>query len=422
MALFLVLSLFGLLALGVPVAFALGAVGLATVVLFDVTSLTQLAQSQFANLDSFVLLAIPFFILAGNIMVAGKMATPLVDFVQALTRPIAGGTAVGAALASAVFGAMTGSSAASAGALGRVTIPQLDRLGYPAEFSAGLMAAGGTLGIMIPPSIVFIIYGAMAHQSVTDLFIAGVIPGLIITAMIALMTYVRVRTKGWDVASRLSWGETRATFMRAVPALLMPVIVLGGIYGGIFTPTEAAAVAVIYGLLVAIFFYRSVTWRTLPDVFAQSAQMTAVVLFIVAEALFIGLLATLAGIPSSIVAAVEAANLSGWQFLLLVNVVLLVLGCFFDGVTILTVVAPLLLPSIQEVGVDPIHFGVLLALNIEIASITPPIGINLFVISGITGTRIEHVIRGVTPFVLLLLVALLMITYVPWLSLVLLER
>ena len=420
MALFLVCSLFLLLALGVPVAFALGLVGLATVVLFDVTSLTQMAQSQFANLDSFVLLAIPFFILAGNVMVEGRMATPLVDFVRALTRPIAGGTAVGAAIASALFGAMTGSSAASAAALGRVTIPQLNRLGYPPSFSAGLMAAGGTLGIMIPPSIVFIIYGAMAQQSVSKLFLAGLLPGIFITALIAILTYVLVRLNGWADAGRLQLREVFETMRRAAPALLMPGIVLGGIYGGIFTPTEAAAIAALYGLFIGAVVYRTITFKNLPRIFANSAKMTGIILFIIAEALFIGMLATLAGIPSAIVTAVEVANLSHWEFLLVVNLVLLVLGCFLDGVTILTVVAPLLLPSIVKLGIDPIHFGVLLALNIEIASITPPIGINLFVISGISDTAIEQVIRGVVPYVFLLLAALVVVTYVPWLSLALL--
>ena len=420
MALFLVCSLFLLLVLGVPVAFALGLVGLATVLLFDVTSLTQMAQSQFANLDSFVLLAIPFFILAGNIIVEGRMATPLVDFVRALTRPIAGGTAVGAAIASALFGAMTGSSAASAAALGRVIIPQINRLGYPASFSAGLMAAGGTLGIMIPPSIVFIIYGAMAQQSVSKLFLAGLLPGIFITALIAILTYVLVRMNGWSDAGRLQLQEVFESLRRAAPALLMPAIVLGGIYGGIFTPTEAAAIAALYGLFIGAVVYRTVTLENLPRIFANSAKMTGVILFIIAEALFIGMLATLAGIPSAIVTAVEAANLSQWEFLLVVNLVLLVLGCFLDGVTILTVVAPLLLPSIVKLGIDPIHFGVLLALNIEIASITPPIGINLFVISGISDTAIEQVIRGAVPYVLLLLAALVVVTYVPWLSLALL--
>ncbi|MGP1254882.1 MAG: TRAP transporter large permease [Kiloniellales bacterium] len=417
MAVFLIISLFVLLAFGVPVAFALGAVGLATILLFDVTSLTQLAQSQFSGLDSFVLLAIPFFILAGNIMVEARMAPQLFDLMRAVTRPIRGGDAVGATLSAALFGAMTGSSVASAAALGRIVIPELDRAGYPRSFSGGLLAAGGTLGIMIPPSIVFVIYGAMAQVSVTDMFKAGILPGLLVTLFLIGVTLV--------LASRNRWGERGPFFLgvalralaRAGPALLMPTIVLGGIYGGIFTPTEAAAISAIYGLFIAAFVYRSVGPRGLAEIFVRSAKMTASILFIVAQALFIGLLATLAGIPSGIVEAVSALDLQPWMFLLVVNLALLVLGCFLDGVTILTVVAPLLLPAVLALGIDPIHFGIILTLNIEIAAITPPIGMNLFVISGISDTRPEQVIRGVVPFVGVMLLALAVVTYMPWISL-----
>ena len=417
MAVFLIISLFVLLAFGVPVAFALGAVGLATILLFDVTSLTQLAQSQFSGLDSFVLLAIPFFILAGNIMVEARMAPQLFDLMRAVTRPIRGGDAVGATLSAALFGAMTGSSVASAAALGRIVIPELDRAGYPRSFSGGLLAAGGTLGIMIPPSIVFVIYGAMAQVSVTDMFKAGILPGLLVTLFLIGVTLV--------LASRNRWGERGPFFLgvalralaRAGPALLMPTIVLGGIYGGIFTPTEAAAISAIYGLVIAAFVYRSVGPQGLAEIFVRSAKMTASILFIVAQALFIGLLATLAGIPSGIVEAVSALDLQPWMFLLVVNLALLVLGCFLDGVTILTVVAPLLLPAVLALGIDPIHFGIILTLNIEIAAITPPIGMNLFVISGISDTRPEQVIRGVVPFVGVMLLALAVVTYMPWISL-----
>ncbi len=417
MAVFLVFALFALLALGVPVAFALGTVGLATILLFDVTSLTQLAQSQFSGLDSFVLLAIPFFILAGNIMVEARMAPQLFDLMRALTRPIRGGDAVGATLSAALFGAMTGSSVASAAALGRIVIPELDRAGYPRSFSGGLLAAGGTLGIMIPPSIVFVIYGAMAQVSVTDMFKAGILPGVLVTLLLIGVTLVLAGRNGWGGQGPFSLQRMLRALGRAGPALLMPAIVLGGIYGGVFTPTEAAAISAAYGLFVAAFVYRSAGLRGFAAIFVRSAKMTASILFIVAQALFIGLLATLAGIPSGIVEAVGSLALEPWMFLLIVNLALLVLGCFLDGVTILTVVAPLLLPAVLALGIDPIHFGIILTLNIEIAAITPPIGMNLFVISGISDTRPEQVIRGVVPFVGAMLLALALVTYLPWISL-----
>ena len=417
MAAFLVFALFALLALGVPVAFALGTVGLATILLFDVTSLTQLAQSQFSGLDSFVLLAIPFFILAGNIMVEARMAPQLFDLMRALTRPIRGGDAVGATLSAALFGAMTGSSVASAAALGRIVIPELDRAGYPRSFSGGLLAAGGTLGIMIPPSIVFVIYGAMAQVSVTDMFKAGILPGVLVTLLLIGVTLVLAGRNRWGGQGPFSLQRMLRALGRAGPALLMPAIVLGGIYGGVFTPTEAAAISAAYGLFVAAFVYRSAGLRGFAAIFVRSAKMTASILFIVAQALFIGLLATLAGIPSGIVEAVGSLALEPWMFLLIVNLALLVLGCFLDGVTILTVVAPLLLPAVLALGIDPIHFGIILTLNIEIAAITPPIGMNLFVISGISDTRPEQVIRGVVPFVGVMLLALALVTYLPWISL-----
>lgn len=413
MTLFIVCALFLLLAIGVPVAFALGLVGLGAVAFFGGTSFTQLAQSQFANLDSFVLLAIPFFVLAGNIMVKGHLATYLYGFMRALTRPITGGPAVGAVLASAIFGAMSGSSAAAAAALGRVTIPELDRLGFPRSFSSGIMAAGGTLSILIPPSIVFVIYGAIAKVSVAELFTAGILPGIFLATLIGIVAFALCLRNGWSRAERFSATEILQTGIKALPALVMPAIVLGGIYGGIFTPTEAAAVSAIYGLIAGLLIYRSMSLADLPALFVDSARMTATILIILAGAIFIGMLSTLAGIPQAIVGAVEALNLSAWQFLLIINILLLILGCFLDGITILTVIMPMLLPSLRLLEIDLIHFAIILCINIEIASITPPVGMNLFVIGSISRTPLETIVRGVVPFILTLTLALLLITYLP---------
>jgi C4-dicarboxylate transporter DctM subunit len=419
MAIFLLVGLFVLLALGMPVAFALGLIGLLTILFFDVTSLTQLAQSQFSSLDSFVLLAIPFFILAGNIMVSARLAPQLFAFVRSFTSPLRGGDAIGATLASAVFGAMAGSSTASAAALGRVVIPELDKGNYPRSFSTGLLAAAGTLGIMIPPSIVFVIYGAIARVSITDMFKAGIIPGLLITAILIAVVIFLAVGRGWGQPIPFSLRVALSAFGHAIPALIMPVIVLGGIYGGIFTPTEAAAIAAVYGLAIGILVYRSIGARELGYIFAASSRTTASILVIVAQAIFVGFLATMAGIPSGIVELVNELQLTPWMFLLVVNIVLLVLGCFFDGVTLLTVITPLLIPTVRELGIDPIHFGIILTLNIEIAAITPPIGLNLFVIAGVSKTPSEQVVRGVIPFLLAMLLALVVITYVPWFSLAL---
>ena len=413
MALFIVLCMLALMLIGIPVFFTLGLTALFSVLLFDVTSLTQLAQSQFSGLNSFVLLAIPFFVLAGHVMVEARLSPQLFDFMRSLTGWAPGGTAVGAGLACGVFGAMTGSSAASSAALGGVVIPELDRCGYPRHFSAGLMAAGGTLAILIPPSIVFVIYAVMAGVSVTEIFKAAVVPGIMMTGLIVAVTVLLAWRNRWDIRIPFSGHSCLIAFLRAVPVLFMPFIVLGGIYSGVFTPTEAAAVSALYGILIGVFLYRNTSFSTLLIIFRKSAVSTSTILVIVAQALLIGLLATSAGIPASILSIVNTAELQAWQFLLIVNVILVVLGFFFDGVTILTVATPLLLPTVRELGIDLIHFGIILTVNIEIASITPPVGMNLFVISSVSKTPIEQIVRGVMPFLGVIVFALIIITYVP---------
>jgi C4-dicarboxylate transporter DctM subunit len=421
MALALVGSLILLLALGMPVGFALWLTGLMAVAVFQVTSFTQIAQSLFSGLDSFVLLAIPFFILAGNIMLRSGFAKYLFDLMQSLVGGVSGGASLGASGASAIFGAMTGSSVASAAALGRVMIPVMSTLGYPRPFTAGLMAAGGTLGILIPPSVTFVIYAEMAQQSVKDLFIAGVVPGLVAATAIGLVAFTIARRNGYGKSTEpFSLRRAWSYFVLAGPALLMPGIVLGGIYLGVFTPTEAAAVSAVYGLLIGMFLYRTIRFVDLPVIFIESARSTGAILFILSGALFVGMVATLAGIPDTIVNLIKAADLSALGFLFLMNAVLLVLGCFLDGFTLLTVVTPLLLPTVKALDINLIHFAIILTLNIEVAAITPPIGLNLFVITGISGTTMKEVVTGAFPFVFALMAVLILITLFPIISLVLL--
>lgn len=419
---FLLLGLmFLFLLLGVPVGFALWLTGLVVVVLTGMTSLTQIAQSLASGLDSFVLLAIPFFILAGNIMLRSGFAKFLFAFMQSLVGKVPGGASVGATGATAIFGAMTGSSVASAAALGRVMIPTMAGLGYPRPFTAGLIAAGGTLGILIPPSVTFVIYGEMAQQSVKDLFIAGVVPGIVAATAIGIVAFAISLRRGYGLETEpFSLCAVWQAFRAAAPALLMPAIVLGGIYAGFFTPTEAAAISVVYGLIVGLLVYRTIRLADLPSIFLESARSTGAILFILSGALFVGMLATLAGIPEAIVGAVNALNLSPLGFLFVISAVLLVLGCFLDGFTLLTVVTPMLLPSVHALGIDPIHFAIVLVLNIEIAAVTPPIGLNLFVIAGISGTTMREVVSGVIPFMLALAAVLVLLILVPSLSTMLL--
>lgn len=421
MSILLVCLILFLLMIGVPVGFALWLSGLAFVLATGATSLTQVAQSIYSSLDSFILLAVPFFILAGNIMLRSGFATHLFAFMQSLVGGVPGGASIGATGASAIFGAMTGSSVASAAALGRTMIPTMEALGYPRRYTAGLMAAGGTLGILIPPSVAMVIFAELSQQSVKSLFLAGVVPGLISATAIGIVAFTIAFRHGYGKRTEaFSLRVVWQTFVKAGPALGMPAIVLGGIYLGYTTPTEAAALSVVYGLFIGMFVYRSIGIRDLPLIFLDSARGTGSILFILSGALFIGMLATLVGIPQSIVELITAYNLSPIGFLLLANVMLIALGCFLDGFTLLTVVAPLLLPTVAALGIHPIHFAIVLVLNIEIAAVTPPIGLNLFVITGISGTTMKDVAIGVAPFVFALVCVLLLLTFVPYLSLLLL--
>lgn len=410
-----------LLALRVPVAFALWLTGLAAVFIFGMTSFTQVASSLYSGLDSFVLLAIPFFLFAGNVMLRAGLAQRLFDFSQALVGRISGGTAFGATLSTALFGAMTGSSVAAAAALGRVVIPGMVKLGYPRSFSAGLMAAGGTLGILIPPSVPLIIYAEMARESVRDLFLAGVVPGLLTATAIGLVALAISRHRGYGRDDQpFSFARVAATFAAAAPSLLMPVLVLGGIYGGVFTPTEAAAISVLYGVLLGVVFYRSLPLGALPGIILESAKSTAAILFLLSGALFIGFIANLGGLPAFITELISGWNLGPVGFLLAMNVCLLIVGCFLDGFTILTIVTPLLLPTVRELGIDPVHFAIVLTLNIEIAAITPPIGLNLFVLSNSANVSMHETVKGAVPFIFVLFAVLLLVTLAPQISLFLL--
>lgn len=422
MAFVVLLSLLLLVLLtGVPIAYAIGGMAMLGNQWFNATSFTRLAETQFSSINSFVVMAIPFFILAGNVMLKGQMARSLFDFMVSLTRGITGGAAIGATGACAIFGALTGSSAAAASALAPVVVPELTRHGYPRKFACGLIAAGGTLGIMIPPSVVFVVYGALTSTSVATLFLAGIIPGLFLAGLLAVTSYGMSKRYKYGNTQPLDFSEVWRTFKLAIPSMFMPVVVLGGIYSGIFTPTEAAAVSVVYAVFVTKYVYKTLKWSDLPDIFIDSAKNTAVVLIILAASLGIGMLASFLGAAEQLTEFLISFNMSPWQFLLAVNIVLLILGCFFDGFTLLVLLTPLLLPTLKALDINLIHFAILLTANIEIAAITPPVGFNLFVISGITKVGLSEVALGVVPFAITLLFGLFILTYVPALSLMLIN-
>ncbi len=411
---FMLLMLFA----GVPIAFALWFSGLMAVLVFHLSSLTQVAQSLYSTLDNFILLAIPFFILTGNIIVRGNVATPLFSLIQMLTRRLPGGSAIGTSIGCAAFGAMTGSSVAAAGALARMTTVELTRLGYSTQMVSGLLAAGGTLAILIPPSVSLVLYGSLAQQSVSQLFIAAVAPGLLLAAALTIVTFLLARKHHEaEAIRRAPLSEYARLFLRATPAIGIPFIILGGIFSGLFTPTEAAAVASLYAGFLVLIVFRSVGLWEMALVFADSAKATASILFIVSGAIFLGHVCTLAGLPREVVALMEHFNLDWWQFLMVINVLLLVLGCFLDGFTLMTVITPLLLPAVLAVGIDPVHFAIVLVVNIEIGTITPPIGLNLFVISSISRIPLQTVSRGVLPYLAAISLVLILLSFVPQISL-----
>jgi len=420
-ALFLVAVLFACLILGVPVAISLGLASIATILLFADQSLVVLAQRFFSAMQVYPLLAIPFFILAGTFMTTGGVAKRMIAFANALVGHFRGGLAMAALLACAFFAAVSGSSPATVVAVGSIMIAGMERSGYSKEFAAGLICNAGTLGILIPPSIVLVVYGAVTETSISDLFIAGVIPGMLLT--IALMVTVAVIARRQDLPRQpaVDWKTLVRTGREAIWGLLLVVIILGGIYLGIFTPTEAAAVAAVYAFLVAVFVYGDIRIADVPRVLTDSARVTAMLMFIIANAYLFGFVLTTEQIPQMASAWITELGLPPWGFLLALNLLLLVAGNFMEPTSVILILAPIMFPIAIGLGINPVHLGIIMTVNMEIGLITPPVGLNLFVTSGVANMPMGAVIRAALPWLMVLLSVLLVISYVPAVSLFLPE-
>lgn len=413
------LCFFVLLFAGMPIAVILGLVTALSLWLFTSTPLHIIAQQLFTALDKFVLLAIPFFVLAGAIMTRGGIARRLVDFVNSLVGWFPGGLGMAGVLACIFFAAISGSSPATVVAIGSIMIPALIKAGYGQRFSLGLITVSGSLGIVIPPSIPMILYCLVMNVSVAEMFMAGVLPGLLIGAALMFYTYLVARRNGWRVGRRCSLGEIVAAARRGFWALLLPFVVLGGIYSGMFTPTEAAAVSVVYALAVELFIYREFGFREITSICHEAAVLSACLLFILACAMTFLWLLTAEQIPQQLADIIIAHIHSPWMFLLCVNLLFLVLGCFMDDVSAMLILAPLFLETLNRYGIDLVHFGVVMVLNIQLGMLTPPFGLNLFVASGITGQPLARVAHGVLPLLGIMVLCLLLVTYVPAISLIL---
>ena len=408
-----------LLFLGVPIAVILGITTLVCLVFFTSTPLHIITQQLFNALDKFVLLAIPFFILAGAIMTRGGIARKLVAFVNALVGWFPGGLAMAGILACIFFAAISGSSPATVVAIGSIMIPALIKAGYGEKFSLGLITVSGSLGIVIPPSIPMILYCLVMNVSVTEIFMAGILPGLLIGFALMVYTFFIAKKHNWRVETQMSLSDIVRTAKEGIWALILPFIVLGGIYSGVFTPTEAAAVSVVYALFIEIFIYKEFKIRDITGVCREAAVLSACLLFILSTAMTFIWLLTAEQIPHQLADIIIEHINSPWMFLLTVNILFLVLGCFMDDVSAMLILAPIFLETLNRYGIDLVHFGIVMVLNIQMGMLTPPFGLNLFVASGITKAPLIKIARGVVPFLGIMLICLMLVTYIPWISLAL---
>ncbi|MBK6396103.1 MAG: TRAP transporter large permease [Betaproteobacteria bacterium] len=409
--------LFVFMFLGMPVAVALGLSSLLTILFFAQDSLASLSLKLFETAEHYTLLSIPFFILGGAFMTTGGVAKRMIRFANACIGHLRGGLAMASVMACMLFAAVSGSSPATVVAVGSIVIAGMVRAGYSQPFAAGVICNAGTLGILIPPSIVMVVYGAATETSVGKLFIAGVIPGILLGLLLMVAIYVRARMIDLPKQPRATLGEVLTSGRDSLWGLLLIVIILGGIYGGVFTPTEAAAVAAVYAFVIAVFVYRDIGMRKVPHVLIDAGKVTVMLMFIVANALLFAHVLTTERIPQQIAEIIIGWGMTGWQFLIVVNILLLIAGMFMEPTGIILILAPILFPIATRLGIDPVHLGIIMVVNLEIGMVTPPIGLNLFVTAGITGMSIGQVVRAALPWSMVLLAFLVVITYVPAITL-----
>ncbi len=433
----------GLMLIGVPIAVSLGMSSIVFLLVLSDTSLSSIAQTLFqAMAGHYTLLAIPFFILASSFMSTGGVAQRIIRFSIALVGHLPGGLAIAGVIACMMFAALSGSSPATVVAIGSIVIAGMRQVGYTKEFAAGVIANAGTLGILIPPSIVMVVYASATDVSVGRMFLAGVIPGLLAGSMLMVTIYAMAKIKNLPKGEWMGWGEVWASGREASWGLFLIVIILGGIYGGIFTPTEAAAVAAVYAFFIACFVYRDMGplhvegedsvnlslmrkpmalvtvffHRDTRDTLFDAGKLTVTLMFIIANALILKHVLTDEQIPQQIAGAMLNAGFGPIVFLIIVNVILLIGGQFMEPSGLLVIVAPLVFPIAIELGIDPIHLGIIMVVNMEIGMITPPVGLNLFVTSGVAGMPMMSVVRAALPFLAVLFVFLIMVTYIPIIS------
>lgn len=406
-----------LLLISTPIAIVLLTVTGATLYFFLNIPLQAIVQQLFNGMDNFILLAIPFFILAGNIMARGSISKKLVEVMQLMVGRLPGGMAIASILACIFFAAISGSSPATVIAIGSIMIPALVKYGYDEDFSIGLLTSSGSMGILIPPSIPMVLYALVMNVSVGRMFLAGIMPGVVIGALLIFYSVVKAKKHGWKTEKTYARGEKAKLLVSASWGIAMPVIVLGGIYSGIFTPTEAAAVSVVYALLVETFIYKDMTLSKLNEVLKESVILSSALLFIIACAMTFIWLLTREKLPVEAADFITAHIQNKYVFLLVINIFLLLVGCVMDIVSAIIVISPILIVALQKFDIDLIHYGIIMIVNVEFGFLTFPFGLNLFVAMGITGKSLTQVGKAVFPFLMMMLLGLLIITYVPDISL-----
>jgi C4-dicarboxylate transporter DctM subunit len=410
--------LISMMTTGMPISIALGLTVLIFIFTMTEVPIDAVALKLFTGIEKFEIMAIPFFILAGNFLTHGGVARRMIDFATSLIGHWHGGLALAGVVACAMFALVCGSSVATVVAIGSILLPAMVKAGYPMRFGAGVITVAGSLGILMLPSIPKVIYAVSTNTSIGALFVAGLLPGTLLTIMLCTVTWYLARKNNYPRMPRASWMDSARAFRDSIWGLMLVVIIIGGIYSGIFTATEAAAVSAVYAFFVAVYVYGEIGLKDVPRVLLRSANLSAMLLYIITNAVLFSFVLANENIPNALADWMLALNLGPWGFLLVVNLLLLIAGNFMEPSSIILIMAPILFPTAMRLGIDPVHFGILIDVNMEVGLCHPPVGLNLYVASGISGLGITELTKAVMPWLLTMVVFLVIVTYWPWLTLV----
>lgn len=413
-------TMFLLMMIGSPIAVALGVATMVTMTATTNISLTTMSTACLSGLDSFPLMAIPFFMLAGNLMKSGGISRRILDFADAVVGWVTGSVGMVTVVASMFFAALSGSSPATVTAIGGITIPEMKEEGYDPAYATAITAAAGTIGVIIPPSIPFVIYGVAAQCSISDLFLAGIIPGILIGAVLMIVNYVTAKKCGFGHTKKFHAGHLLRTLGDSIWALLVPVIILGGIYGGIFTPTESAVAAIIYSIFVGVFIYHELDLKSILEAFKETALINGQTTFLVGISMAFARFLTMSQVPGTLAKGILGIS-NPIAILLVINLFLLVVGCFIDNISSTVILTPILLPIVAGIGMSPIQFGIVMTVNLAIGFITPPYGCNLFFASAISNVSVVDIAKKILPMIGVMLIVLMALTFIPALSIGILD-